>query len=117
MAKTKYFVKKGSKMSDFPCIFGQNLELMALNKESLVPPPLEDDCDLVSFNIVQSVLMFVYFREPDNIHESLALYKLQTTPGSTISLSTDMQTNTMQTNTIHTVESVTVMAGVERTIV
>ena len=35
MAKTKYFVKKGPKMADFLCIFGRNLKLMALNKESL----------------------------------------------------------------------------------
>ena len=29
MAERKYFVKTGSKMADFPCIFGQNLKLMA----------------------------------------------------------------------------------------
>ena len=29
MAKTKYFVKKGSKMADFLCIFCRNLKLMA----------------------------------------------------------------------------------------
>ena len=29
MAKTKYFVKKGSKMADFLCIFVRNLKLMA----------------------------------------------------------------------------------------
>ena len=29
MAKTKYFVKKGSKMADFLCIFGRNLKFMA----------------------------------------------------------------------------------------
>ena len=29
MAKTKYFVKKGSKMADFLCIFVRNLTLMA----------------------------------------------------------------------------------------
>ena len=29
MARTKYFVKKGPKMADFPCIFGRNLKLMA----------------------------------------------------------------------------------------
>ena len=29
MAETKYFVKKGSKMADFHCIFGPNLKLMA----------------------------------------------------------------------------------------
>ena len=29
MAKTKYFVKKGSKMADFLCIFVRNLKPMA----------------------------------------------------------------------------------------
>ena len=29
MAKTKYFVKKGSKMADFLCIFVRKLKLMA----------------------------------------------------------------------------------------
>ena len=29
MAKTKYFVKKGSKMAEFLCTFVQNLKLMA----------------------------------------------------------------------------------------
>ena len=29
MAKTKYFVKKGSKLADFLCIFVENLKQMA----------------------------------------------------------------------------------------
>ena len=35
MAKTKYFVKKGSKMADFLCISVRNFKLMALGLELL----------------------------------------------------------------------------------
>ena len=29
MSNTKYFLKKGTKMTDFLCVFGRNLKLMA----------------------------------------------------------------------------------------
>ena len=46
-----------------------------------------------------------HFREPENIHETLKMYKLQTIQGSNTTLS--RQSTEQQLNSIETVETVT----------
>ena len=57
MAKTKYFVKKGSKMADFLCIFCRNLKLMATPQfcKQSIPPAL--------VKIRDSYLNIFYFQD------------------------------------------------------